>query len=498
MRLMMTARAVAMALLSLAAAGSTPALAPAQAPTTAGRVLTLEEARELARRNNPVYLQSVRNVDPASARVRSAYGAFIPNISSSLSTDFREGRPQFFGGQAFGATSDVVSSGYQFDARMSINSATLLGPRQARAQLAAAEADVTSARQTLAQQVTLQYIAAVEQQAQAQLQDTLVASAAAQLALAEARSAAGAATLLDVQRAQVQLGQQEVQRLRARNGVEIEKLRLFQQLAVDQPADVQLVTEFPVFEPQFQLDELLAMARGDNPELIARRSRDRAAQAGLVQSRGQYAPSLNLYAGVGGFTQTYTDDGFLLDRAVGGRRENCLFTQQVRDIVGQPSDPTTCSGIVLSPTEEQQIIQGNQQFPFGFNRNPYVLSASLSLPIFNGFTRELQVQQASAERDNARYAVRAYELQLLADVTGTYRTLQTDFQAITIQRQAAETARQALELAQERYRVGATNFVELAQAQADFATVQTEYIRAIYAFHRSFANLETAVGRPLR
>ncbi len=498
MRFLMTARAATLAVLTFAALASTPAAVNAQAAAAPGSVLTLEEARELARRNNPIYLQTVRNVDPANMRVRSAYGAFIPTVNTSLSSDFREGRPQFFGGQAFGATSDVISSGYQLDARMSINSGTLLGPRAARARLDAAEADVTSARQTLTQQVTLQYISVLEQQAQAQLQDTLVTSAQAQVELAEARSAAGAATVLDVQRARVQLGQQEVQRLRARNGFVVEKLRLFQQLAVDQPDDVQLVSALPVFEPQFQLDELLSIARGENPELLARRSREDASQTGLSQTRGQYAPTLNLFAGVGGFTQTYTDNSFVLGRALSGQRESCQFTQQVRSIVGQPVDPTACSGIVLSPDQEQSLLQGNRQFPFGFTRNPYTVGASLSLPLFNGFQRELQVQEAAATRDNARYAVRAYELQLLADVSGTYRTLLTDYQAIAIQGLAAATARQALELSQERYRVGATNFVEVAQAQADFATAQTEYVRAVYAFHRSFANLEAAVGRPLR
>src|SRR5690606_14587980 len=119
-------------------------------------------------------------------------------------------------------------------------------------------------------------------------------------------------------------------------------------------------------------------------------------------------------------------------------------------------------------------------------------------PLFNGLNREVQVQEAAAQRDNARYAVRAMELQLVADVTGAYHTLATDFEAIAIQREAAETARQDLELARERYRVGASSFVEVTQAQSDYATAETNLIDAIYTYHNSFAALEAAVGRPLR
>ena len=72
-------------------------------------------------------------------------------------------------------------------------------------------------------------------QARAQLNDTLLASAQAQLDLSRARAAVGAATTLDVRRAEVQVGQAQVAVLRERNNIETEKLRLFQQLGVEQP-----------------------------------------------------------------------------------------------------------------------------------------------------------------------------------------------------------------------------------------------------------------------
>ena len=53
-------------------------------------------------------------------------------------------------------------------------------------------------------------------------------------------------------------------------------------------------------------------------------------------------------------------------------------------------------------------------------------------------------------------------------------------------------------LAQERFRVGANTFVDVVQARADFQRAESDRINAIYEFHRAYATLESAVGRPLR
>jgi outer membrane protein TolC len=55
-----------------------------------------------------------------------------------------------------------------------------------------------------------------------------------------------------------------------------------------------------------------------------------------------------------------------------------------------------------------------------------------------------------------------------------------------------------MELAVERYRVGATNFTEVSQARTDFERESTNLINATYEFHKAYAELERAVGRPLR
>ncbi len=466
-----------------------------------GPVLTLDEAIRLALRNNPQYLQTTSSQQRASAALRAARGQFLPNLSTGFGSSYREGRPQFFAGQSFGSSSDVISSSADLSANMQLSKSTFDAPRQAKANLQAADADRGNAEATLRNNVIAQYLNVLQAQARAQLADTLLRSTQAALELARARQAVGAATTLDVRRAEVQVGQQQVSVLRERNSVEVEKLRLFQQIGVEQPAEVQLTTQFTVDEPKVQLQELLDMARRQNPALSALRSREHAADVGVSAARSAYFPTLQLQTGVSGFTQQLMDINGSIDNArasVLAQQRGCIAQDSLRRGAGLSSILQQCSALVFTEAQASSIRQSNSQYPFNFTRSPLQFSAQLSIPIFDGFSREQRVQEAAATRNDARYRVREQELRLTADVTSAHRNLMTAFQTVRLQEQNVVAAREALALAQERFRVGANTFVDVTQARSDFERAETDRINAIYDFHKAFAALEAAVGRSLR
>jgi len=338
--------------------------------------------------------------------------------------------------------------------------------------------------------------------ARAQLNDSLLASANAQLELSRARAAVGAATTLDVRRAEVQVGQAQVAVLRERNNIETEKLRLFMQLGVEQPGNVQLITRLPVDEPKLNLDELLATARRQNPALSAARSRESAAGVGVSQARSAFLPTLQIQTGLSGYTSQATDIQSTINQQRASAAQglsSCLSTDSLRTKVGLPSIAQNCgSAFTFTDADAAAMRRDNQRYPFGFTRDPITFSASLSLPIFNGLQREQRMQEAEANRNDARYNVRATELRLRADITSGYNNLLTAYQAVQIQTRNSEAAREALALSQERFRVGANTFVDLVQSRADYERAESDRITAIYEFHRAYATLESAVGRSLR
>jgi outer membrane protein len=418
-----------------------------------GPVLTIDEAVRLAIRNNPTHQQTLTARSRAGSTLRSSYGALLPQLSTSFGSQFREGRPQFFAGQQFGSASDVLSSFADVSLDLRLSGSSVMAPRASRAALDAAESEITSSEQTLRSTVIQQYLTALQSMSRAVLQETLLVGVQAQLDLARARSQVGAANQLDVRRAEVAVGQQQVALLQARNTSEVEKLRLFQQMGVPEPPNVQLTSQFPVAEPTVKLPDLLDMARRANPQLNALRSRERSADVGVGQARSSYFPTLQLSTGVGGFSQQLRDiNGQISDAQFSAirSRASCFTPDSIRRGVGLPGIGAQCAAIDFTPADEALIRNANETFPFDMTRNPITFSVSLSLPLFDGFQREARIQEASASRADARYRVRDQD------------------------------------------------FIEVTTARSDFERAETDRINAVYDFHKAYATLEAAVGRPLR
>jgi outer membrane protein len=307
--------------------------------------------------------------------------------------------------------------------------------------------------------------------------------------------------LLDVQRAEVALGQQQVALLQARNQNDIDKLRLFQQMGVPQPTNVELVTRFAVNDTLPPLNDLLAMAKRQNPGVVALRSREDVANLTVKSERTEYTPTLTLSTGIGGYTYQYRDPNFLVNQAqasTSAARSSCVATQEVRQAVGLPNTLSQCANLVFTPAMASSLRDSNSQFPFNFTPAPRSISAQISLPIFDGFAREQRVQEAIVSREDARYNVRSRELALQADVSAAYLSLQTAKQTVALQEQNSAKAKQELQFVQDQYAVGLATFVDLTTSRAAYAQAENDRINAIYNYHKAVAALESAVGRPLR
>jgi outer membrane protein len=414
--------------------------------------LTLDEAITLATRYNPVYLEAVNNRKSTSLGIRTARGAFFPRVTSGLGLSWREGIPVIIEGQQFGAASDVLGSNYNFGVSVGYDMQSLLQPGRASAQLDASDANVVASAQTLRQNVTLQYFTAVQAVRNADLQDTLVKSQQLQFELASAKERIGSGISLETKNAEVSLRRQELTALRAHNSASIEKTRLFEQIGVPAPGDVQLTTDLPVVEPKFQLAELLADARAHNAGLAANRAQQHVAEISTRQARGRgYIPSFNLSTGIGGSTNM----------------------------------PTDASGPART-------------WPFSFTRSAIGINAGFSLTLWDGFSREQNIESSSIQLQNALHEVRRAELTITNNVTSFLSQLVLDWRTVQLQIQIVETARQALSLAQNRYQIGSTAYTELSLALDTYQREQNTLLNDTYTYHRTFAQLEAVVGRPLR
>jgi outer membrane protein len=486
----------------LALAALAPAL-PAQygvVPPTPGARLTLDDAIAIARQNNPTFLSQTNARRTADAAVRSARGALLPAADAYFGSRYQEAGQQFVNGAPLSASGNSLQGNYGASVSYRVNAGTFVNPRAAVANREAVEADITGQSEALRAAVTQQYLTVLQAQARSALQDTLVNTARVQLDLAKAKVAVGSGTILDIRRAEVALGQAQVALLTERNSVEVERLRLFQQMGTPQPAGVVLTTDFAVAPPAFVLDSLLELARQRNPAILALRARERAAELNTRVARAAYTPTLSLSTGVGFNSFQYTDPNFLVvqqTNRLASAQAFCVQQDSIRSLVGLPSSCGPSSTYTLTPDQIDAIRASNGRF-FGFSKSPFGLSAQLSVPLFDNFQREERVQQASVARDDAAFSVRAKDLALTADVTQAYLTLATGAQKVALQEQTAAKAKEEVAFAEERYRVGAATFLDVTTSRSSYEQALIDRVNAVYDYHKAFAALENAVGRPLR
>lgn len=478
------------------------ALQAQQAPGT----LTVEEAVQLARRYNPSFLMQSNDEAVADWQVRAAYGALLPSFTASGGVDWQAGGIPNIGllsGEDFGLSRspDYFVSGYNLRVGLNLSGGTFFRMAQERASREAVRARIEAASYTLESDVTRAYLTALRARDAVALTRRELESAQEALKLAEARFEAGSGTRLDVAQAEVESGRAEVALLQAQSNAEMEVLRLLQRLGVDVTQGVELTTTLEVFEPRWTQDELTQAAMQQHPQLMAARAAESAGRAAARSARMSYLPTLSLSGGWSGQARTTRDENYLLTQAqdnAEARVRSCENTNDLYSRLAQPIPPQDCSRYAFSPEVRDAVLAANDVFPFNFTRRPPSFGMSISMPVFNGFTREAQMQQASAAAEDARHQRREEELNRRTTVATSYLALQTAWRSVAIEERNAAAAAEQLELAQERYRLGAGSILELTQAQASRARADQARLTAIYAFHENLAALEAAVGQRLR
>jgi len=473
--------------------------------------LSLADALDRAHKNSPAYRQVLNDAGPARWGVRNAYGSFVPSATANSSFGYTGSGRTDIGGGLIQTTSAYLTSGYSLILNWQLDGHVLSAPGQQKALQKATDEDISGAGVQLKFDITTQYLNALQAAAQVDVARQQVRRNADFLTLAQARYRVGQATLLDVRQAEVTKGQSDVALLRAVQLDNEAKLELLRQMGVEPPVPVEQIAlsdSFPVTPPEFQLDQLLALADQENPVLRSLRARQHAAGWDVRAAKSEFLPSLAVQAGWSGFTQERTDEDLIVGTATSGAQQlskQCQYDNQVKtalDLGGvqncfQPFGLNS-TGTALTPAAQQNLINTNNVFPFDYTAQPFFAALRVSLPIFTGFGRSLRLSEARAAEDDADEDVRARRLAVRTDVRARHLGLVAAYRAIAVQEANRVSARDQLRLAQDRYRLGAGTSLEVSDAQSAVQQAEGDYVNAVYFYHKAVAALEAAVGRPLR
>ena len=468
--------------------------------------LSLEEAIEIARSNNPGF-QATRNDQVlADWDVKSAYGSWLPSASTNFGVSWQGAGEQVFGSLTaeqlgFADQPSFLFSNYGLSLNYGIDGTTLLAPGQAKANRVSTRAQVAGAAAELVAQVTRNYIEVLRQTEQVRVSEQQRERASFNVRLARAQLAVGTASAVDVAQAEVALGRSEVTMLQTTNALETARIRLLQWMGAELDSPFVPTTPFVLSEPPWSRDELYTLGLDSNPDLRSLRASRSASSYGVKMAKSAYLPTVNFSAGISGFTRQASSTAFNIQQAEAqaqGYVQNCLFTNDLFARLADPLPAQDCSSLAFTDAAARQIQDGNKTFPFDFTTQPASARLTISLPLFQGLSRQRQVTEARVQLEDLDYNLREEELALRADIATTLSTVRAAYRAALIEEQNQILADEQLRLARERFSVGLADFLELLEAETLKVEADREQIAAIFAYHDSLATLEAVVGTSLR
>ena len=191
---------ISLSVLALIAISVTTPLCAQQIST---RSLSLDEALEIARENNPNFLQSRNDESLSNWDVRQAYAALLPTASIGSGVSWQgPGEQQFgsltLGDLGFGNQPSYYFSNYNIGLNYSIDWRTIKGPAQAKAQRGVTLAQIDLAEASLISTVTNAYVEILRQQEALRLAEQQLENSQFNLRLAQGQLEVGSVTPIDV------------------------------------------------------------------------------------------------------------------------------------------------------------------------------------------------------------------------------------------------------------------------------------------------------------
>lgn len=405
-----------------AALGQSPA-APAEAPAPDVLRDTLADAVGSALTGNPDLAAQRSATGQAAAQLDQAKAGARPQVGLSGSYGWEKtevGQKYSIFGMTFPQDGSAERAQVGLEARQVIyaGGAIAARTRQARAGLSVADAQYAGVQRDLILSVVSAYLDVRRAEEEVLIRETNVGSLRQQVQAATDRFDVGEVTRTDVAQAEARYAGSQAALASSRAGLEAQ--RALYEAVVGRPP-VQLADPPPPPAIPGTLAEALALASGNNPEILAARAAEAAARAAVDAAKGDYRPRVDL-RGTAGLAETYRDNSF--------RDTN-----------------------------------------FG-------VSAQLSIPIYQGGLLSARTKQARHAEDQARYQRMSAERRVAAEVTNAWHRVVAAREAIRASASRVDAAEVAMEGAQQELAVGTRTTLDVLDQERELLDARLNLINS--------------------
>ncbi len=433
--------------------------------------ITLEQAIEIARQNSPTIRIRQLEVERAEAAVDQAKAAFSPQLStqSGLTQTGAGVRSQ----EIYDEVNDVADPNGNADTKTRTQTTTLAGNvrldyniiqpgrrsaiRAATKQKEQAELTLNQDLAQLRLDVSTDYYAVQEADEQVKISASAVESALKSLQDAQALERAGVGTRFAVLQAEVQLANEEQNRINAISSQNQTRRALAQRLSIPENFGVASAdTVQAAGQWERSLEDSIILAYQNRVELDSQLLSREISEAQRESALAANRPSLGLFAQVG--PQFSFQDQRVSDNDDSGANSRTgTRAEQLNYTVG---------------------LQFNWRF---FDGGGTKASA-----------RQQELNKAIAEEqfENTRDGIRQ-------QVENAFYSLQANFNNISTSKKGVQQAASALRLARLRFQAGVGTQTEVVDAERDLTTARGNEVSAILNYNRALVQMRRAVGETL-
>lgn len=386
---------------------------------TADTPITLAQIVDIALTNNPSTRAAWLNARAAQAALGSAESLYFPEIDLSAALtrtqNASQGSRTVFRQTTLAPSLSLSYLLFDFGGREA-------AVAQARQTLIAADYLHNQSIQDVVLRTEEAYYSYLQSKALLAAQIATLKERQTELDAANARHDTGVATIADVLQAKTAFSQAELTRESIAGGLRTIEGALA--TAMGLPASTRFnIGELPLEIPSTQVsehvDDLIARAVAGRPDLAAARAEAEGTRAHVQAVRSQYMPSLSLTSNLG---RTFYNGGF--------------------------------------------------------QATPYAAGVALRFPLYTGGRNTFDVRQAELQSQVAAENVRAVEQNINLQVWTSYFTLQTSTQRLGTARDLLASAQQSADVAQERYRAGVGNILDLLTAEAALENARAQEVQS--------------------
>jgi outer membrane protein TolC len=115
--------------------------------------------------------------------------------------------------------------------------------------------------------------------------------------------------------------------------------------------------------------------------------------------------------------------------------------------------------------------------------------------IFSGFSSEAKVKENLANLTKSKVDLRDIELKITEEVTNAYLEVKKSEDSTKMQLLSVDLATQNLSLAQQRYKAGLSDMVELNDAKLGYTKSKADLVNTYYGYLVAVANLDYVIGK---